>query len=341
MDKTISRQSDERIRAMLCLHSIFRRIPDAAFRYSEGKLWDVYTDAIKAVKDDHDINMDYQWSRSLGKDKYKITADSISKEERPENPRLEEAYNIVSRRPSIRDMETNSAIYQNAIKEYPALAPKDALFKACKEIYLSIDRDLYFFMDEVDLHYKTEYVKRANEFILSVKEEDKAYQEAVAYIKVIEEKGLTKVRSAIFEQELRSYAAIIRMNRELYVAVKKDDAGNAVRFRDYKGIDTMWAEGRIPSDKAILEHFLKGMEVPLAEAMGDNIMQYGLSLRRYEALLDKIENTPLEKREGLLKIHTSDILYGFGFAKWKEEKENSLRSAKQVRQEMEQELAGR
>ncbi|MBR1372860.1 hypothetical protein IJ556_00220, partial [bacterium] len=150
-EKNLSPKSDMRIRKMLCLHQMFRRKPHVVFNHPEGKLWDDYVNALCEVRDDADLNMDYQWEGKLGdKEQYIVRADGLKGEVRPGNPRLEEACHMASLRPSIQDMEQGTDIFHNAVKEYPTLLHREALLKACCEIYVAIDRDLYFFIGAVD-----------------------------------------------------------------------------------------------------------------------------------------------------------------------------------------------
>lgn len=329
--KELGAGSVKRLRDMLCFHQVFRRVPEIIFNNPDGELWDRYAASVKAVYDDKDLNMDYQWEGNftakdkeiVGAGQYSIPVDALSGDVRPLNPRLEEAYHMITMRPSITDMEQDTVIFQNALKEYPAVSGRKAMYKACREIYTAIDRDLYFFTLAVDGHYGTDFTKNALAHILAAKREDKAYVSAEAYLDNIEQQGLVGARKQVLEQELSGYTAVIRMNRN--TKGKKTRDGKPIAFKDYKGLDVSWAEGRIPSDISIRSHLAQALVKPLEEAVGQAYMKKD-KLRRYEALLDRVDRARLPEKNNILLVHASDILYGFGYANVLEGKYEEKRS---------------
>ena len=312
---------------MLCLHQVFRRVPNILFDNPDGKLWQDYENAIRAILEDKSLNMDFQWKSNIGqvvdhKTKvggYVIDVSAVNEEVRPGNPWLEEALNMVSLRPSITDMEFETSIFTNAVKEYPTLNPRQALYRACYEIYVAIDRDLFLFISALDDFYGTDYVSRSLEYIIQTREENKEYREAQEFLKAIQKNDLSNSREKIIEQEMKGYSTVIRMNRELILRGSKDKEGNPVFYTDYKGMDVSWAYNRIPNDSVIEDYMAKGLFNVLEQTVGRRAIS-GYGLVRYLALLDMADKSSPLARKDLLLFFIPEIMYGFGYIKFVEGK---------------------
>ena len=318
----LSKESDKRVRDMLCLHQVFRRVPNILFDNPDGKLWQDYENVVRAVLEDKNLNMDFQWKARIGQHVdhqklvggYTIGVAAVSEEVRPGNPWLEEALNMISLRPSVQDMEYETSIFTNAVKEYPLMVPRQALCRACLEIYVAIDRDLYLFISALDSFYGTEYVSRSLQYIIETREAIKEYKEAQDFIKTLYEKSSTDKRKALISQEKNAYTTVIHMNRKLQLKSCTDNNGNPVYFKDYKGIDATWADKRIPDDSVIEEYFAKGLNKLLEQAVGRQAM-LEKGIVRYLALLDMVDKAFPSDKKNLLLFFTPEILYGFGYVK--------------------------
>ena len=327
----LTKESDKKIRDMLCLHEVFRRVPNAVFNNPDGKFWDDYEESIKKLIEDKDINIDFQWKAKIGgeakesgymKNGFIIDASSLDGELRPGNPRLEEAYNMISLRPCIKDMELETSIYTNAIKEFPTMKHRDALYKACYEIYVAIDRDFYMFMSALDEYYHTNYVEKALDYIIETRRENKKYVEAEKQIDAILEKGIDGIREKIIEQEFSAYETLLKINHELILQNCKNTEGNQIIFKDYKGIDLTWADKRLPLEYTIGQHMGEG----LVKLLEDIVGQYAIKREDfywYIALLDKVDKYQSVEKSQFVMVFLPEIFYGLAYIKLKEGKYSS------------------
>ena len=322
MEKSISAESDKRVRELLCAHQMFRRFPLVVFNNPECVFWTRYQDAINAVKEDKDINVDFQWKQPLkaGATTYMLDSVSMAKELRPENPRIEEVHNIITLRPSIFDMENDTDIFKNACREFPLMDKKDALYRACEEIYLSIDRDLFLFFTDFDKKYGTDFIDNSVDHVLELKREDKAYRLAEQRLQRMDSEKPSRARKDIYRQEFCGYISAILGNRQLAETPVMGEDGQPMKFTDYKGLDVLWAKGRRPNYETMSRYFANGLIEELRAVTGKKIAEGNDPFRQYEALLDRIEYSDVIKRKELVQFYTSDIMYGFGYTKIKEGK---------------------
>lgn len=320
----LSVDSDKRMNHLLSVHQAFALEPNMMFFHPECKIWDELVIATKAVKDDKKLNIDFQWKgsfelkNSLNQNQSLVfDASSLSDNVRPTNPRLEEAYNIISLRPTIMHMEQNSVIFQNAIKENPVLLPEDALRKACRDFYFSYGRDIYFFVTAVDEFYKTDYIKNTTKHVYLDKQSSESYRKACSYLDTIEAEEFKEFRNELYQHEFNAYKDIIAMNRNISETKASDPTSKKVQFTNYEGIDVTWADNfKNPSDLVIEKEFLTGLYNILGKTAAKGFLKENNS-RWYEALYDRIGMSDNFEYKELLKFHASDILYGFGYAKLK------------------------
>lgn len=316
-------ESEKKIRDMLCVHQLFRRVPKLLFENPGSRLWDKEEEAVKALLDDKDLNMDFQWKQGLntfaldGIRSVTVSSGDLENDSRPENPRIAEAYNMVSLRPSVSDMEQNTSIFVNAVKEYPTLPVRDALYKACREIYVAVDRDLFLFISEVDKHYGTDFAKNSMDYILETKREDNAYRKAENYLDELEAAGCSAVRKSILDRELEGYMTAIAMNRYLPNVPVLNDSKNVTKRSEYQGMDISWADKRSPSKEVMRSHFAKALYPQLEEMVGKAFMKND-PLRRSEAMLDRADRRSGSSREETLLFFAPEILYGAGYVRLKE-----------------------
>ena len=322
----ISVDSDKKMKHLLRVHQSFALDSNMMFFHPECKLWDELESALKDIKEDKSLNLDFQWQGSFAlnhgsnyNNVFTFDASSLNSDVRPENPRLEEAYNMVSLRPTITHMKDNTAVFQNAIKENPVLLPEDALRKACRDIYYSVGRDIYFFCIAVDDFYKTDYVKNTTKHAFLDKQDEETYKKACSYLDSIEADEFKDFRNELYLHEFNAYKDIITMNRNMIESNEKETNPKArkILFTNYEGIDVTWAENfKDPSDLVIEKEFLTGLYNVLGKTVASTFLKKNNS-RWYEALYDRIGMAELSDYKDLLRFHSSDILYGFGYVKVK------------------------
>lgn len=324
---SLSNESQKKLISMLTYHQMFRRLPRFMFESPGSAFWAGYIAAMKSVVEDKDLNMDFRWTwrMNLRGVSYVFPPDSVAPYLRPAHPRLMEAYQIVSRETSSRDRKDNTVFFQNACKEYPVKKPEEALYIACKEAYLAVDRALYFYVKTLDAYYGTDFSENTLEYIAAEKRKDPAYRRALDFLRQQEEQGLDVTRSRILQQELEAYSAIVKLNHEKRLR----HIGGV--YKEYKGIDVTWADDRLPSDYVIRKEFTKGLVAPLLQAVAENFAKEN-GTRRYEALLDKIEYLPVEDRHLALAFYASDILYGFEYTRLHQEQDSVRIAAEKLKE---------
>lgn len=320
----ISVDSDKKMKHLLRVHQSFSLDQNMMFFHPECKLWDELETALKQIKEDKNLNLDFQWQGSFalnhGSNYNQVLtfdASSLDSSVRPENPRLIEAYNMVSLRPNVQHMKDNTVIFQNAVKENPVLLPEDALRKACRDIYYSVGRDIYFFCTAVDDFYKTDYVKNTTKHAFLDKQDEETYKKACSYLDSIEADEFKDFRNELYLREFNAYKNIIAMNRNMMESNAKEEHPTKVLFTNYEGIDVTWADNfKDPSDLVMEKEFLTGLYNVLGKTVASTFLKKNNS-RWYEALYDRIGMAELSDYKELLRFHSSDILYGFGYAKVK------------------------